>query len=31
MTFDDADEVIEGLFESLLSKCQIGLETQISV
>ena len=29
MTYDDADEVLEELFESLLSKYQIGLETQM--
>ena len=27
MTYDNADEVIEKLFESLLNRYQIGLET----
>ena len=30
MTYDKADEVIKELFESLLSKYQIGLETSMT-
>ena len=29
MTYDNANEVIEEIFESLLSKYQMGLETSI--
>ena len=29
MTFDKADEVVQELFESLLSKYKIGLETRM--
>ena len=29
MIYDDANEVTERLFESLLSRCQIGLETKM--
>ena len=31
MTYDKADEVIEELFESFLSRYQIALETSIKV
>ena len=29
MIYDNTDEVIKKLFESLLSRCQIGLQTSI--
>ena len=29
MTYGDANEIIEKLFDSLLSRYQIGLETQL--
>ena len=29
MTYDNANEIVNELFESLLSRCQIGLETSM--